>query len=367
MTAGFFSPLPPARTGVADYAAALLRGLRQNGRVEVNAERAGINLYNLGNNQLHRTIYERALRVPGVVVIHDAVLHHFFLGSMTEGDYIQEFAYNYGAWSEGLARSLWRDRARSASDPRYFRFPMLRRICEASRSVVVHNAAAAAMVRQHAPAARVYEIPHLWDEVALPAQYDVERLRARFQGGTRKLVCGVFGHLRESKRLTRVLEATESLRRSGRLHLVVAGEFASKDLERAVEPLLQAESITRVGYLSESDFWLYASAVDVCLNLKYPAAGETSGIAIRFMGLGKPVMFTEGREVSGYPEGSCIRVSAGEPEKDLLAAYFEWSIENRAKLAEIGRRAAAYIRTAHGLEAVSRAYWKALTDCYDGV
>ena len=35
VTVGFYSPLPPARTGVADYAAALLAELRRHGRVEV--------------------------------------------------------------------------------------------------------------------------------------------------------------------------------------------------------------------------------------------------------------------------------------------------------------------------------------------
>src|SRR4029077_11842764 len=80
MTAGYFAPLPPARTGVADYSATLLGALRQRGTVNVNASRADVFLYHLGNNQLHREIYRRALARPGVVVLHDAVLQHFFLG-----------------------------------------------------------------------------------------------------------------------------------------------------------------------------------------------------------------------------------------------------------------------------------------------
>ena len=73
--------------------------------------------------------------------------------------------------------------------------------------------------------------------------------------------------------------------------LLVAGEFASSDLERSLEPLLsKRHGIVRIGYLPDSDFWLYASAVDACINLRYPPAGETSGIAIRLMGIGKPVV-----------------------------------------------------------------------------
>ena len=67
MKVGFFSPLPPARTGVADYSASLLRALQQLGQVAVNKPDADIALYHLGNNQLHREIYQRALDQPGVM------------------------------------------------------------------------------------------------------------------------------------------------------------------------------------------------------------------------------------------------------------------------------------------------------------
>ena len=52
MKVGYFSPLPPARTGVADYASALLHALRRVSTVEVNASRPDVNLYHVGNNQL---------------------------------------------------------------------------------------------------------------------------------------------------------------------------------------------------------------------------------------------------------------------------------------------------------------------------
>ena len=122
--------MPPARTGVADYAASLLKALRKLGEVEADAPRGSteVNLYQVGNNQLHRDIYARALAEPGVVVLHDAVLQHFFLGSLTEQQYIDEFVYNYGEWTRDQAANLWRRRAASGADAEYFRYPMLRRI-----------------------------------------------------------------------------------------------------------------------------------------------------------------------------------------------------------------------------------------------
>ena len=57
MTVGFYSPLPPARTGVADYAATLLAELRRHACVELAPARSDVALYHLGNNALHAAIY----------------------------------------------------------------------------------------------------------------------------------------------------------------------------------------------------------------------------------------------------------------------------------------------------------------------
>src|SRR5579864_6983479 len=163
MTVGFHSPLPPSRTGVADYAATLLRALRNLGDVQAGRAQADVHLYHIGNNQLHRAIYQQAIERPGVVVLHDAVLQHLFLGSMTEQAYIDEFVFNYGEWNRDRARQLWLDRAASATDQRYFRYPMLRRLAERARAVIVHNPGAAAFVRNHAPQAEIVTIPHLFE------------------------------------------------------------------------------------------------------------------------------------------------------------------------------------------------------------
>ena len=64
----------------------------------------------------------------------------------------------------------------------------------------------------------------------------------------------------------------------------------------------RAERIFRVGYTPERDFWLHAAAVDACINLRYPAAGETSGITIRLMGIAKPVLMSAALENAGFPE-----------------------------------------------------------------
>ena len=350
MKVGYYAPLPPARTGVAQYAEALLRALRSRVEIAVNSP-GEVNLYHIGNNALHRNIYERALAQPGVVILHDAVLHHLLLGSLGREGYIQEFIYNYGGWSYELATELWAHRARSAADPRFFRYPMLRRIAERSKVLVVHNPEAAAAVIRHGSQARVVEIPHLYEPAPEPSEIEVREFLQRYGIPDCRCLFGVFGHLRESKRLWQVLRALD---RTPGAALVLAGGFASSDLWEALRPeLAQRPNVCWTGYLNEADFRRCAHAVDVCVNLKYPAAGETSGVAVRLMGAGKPVILTACGENARFPEDICLRVEAGPCETEMLAHYMAWLMEDRAAARVIGRRARAYVEKWHSLERVS--------------
>jgi glycosyltransferase involved in cell wall biosynthesis len=361
MTVGFYSPLPPARSGVADYAAALLAELRRHGRVEVAPGRCDVALYQLGNNPLHAAIYRRALEHPGVVTLHDAVLHHFLLGQLDESAYIEEFVYNSGEWSRDLARELWRGRAASGTDPRYFAYPMLKRVAESALAVVVHNAAATRAVKAAAPDARVVEIPHLLETPPLPSRSGTARYRERLGVRPDAFLFGVFGYLRESKRLFSVLDVFAEVRREvPSAALLVAGQFVSTDLERAVEPLLAQPGVVRRPYLPESEFWLAASAVDACINLRYPSAGETSGTAIRMMGLGKPVLITDGEEYAAVPEDACVRIAAGPAERESLRRHMILlpSVIGVARV--IGQRGAAHASSRHRADYTAERYWELL-------
>jgi glycosyltransferase involved in cell wall biosynthesis len=363
MTVGFFAPLPPARTGVADYAAALLAELRCQGTVQLAPARCDVPLYHLGNNGLHAEIYQRALAHPGVIVLHDAVLHHFLLGQLGETAYVEEFVYNYGEWNRGLARELWRARAASGADARYFRWPMLRRAAERARAVIVHNPAAARAVTEHAPHARVFEIPHLFQRPVLPSEAEALRFRQRLGVSPDTFLFGVFGYFRESKRLYAVLETFHALHREiPRTALLVAGQFVSTDLARAVEPLLSAPGTLRLPYMKESEFLLAARAVNAAINLRDPPAGETSGIAVRLMGIGKPVLLTDGPEYARLPEDACLRIPAGVAERDSLWHHMVLLTSNPGVASAIGQRGAGHIRAHHRLPRIGRHYWKVLCE-----
>lgn len=363
MKVGFYSPLPPARTGVADYSASLLGELRRHGTVDIAPARCDVPLYHLGNNGLHAEAYRRSLAQPGVVVLHDATLNHFFLGQLSEAQYVDEFVYNYGEWNRGLGRDLWHGRAGSAADERYFRYPMLRRVAERARTVVVHNPASAAAVGEQAAGARVVEIPHLFAPPQLPDDAAVLRYRASLGVPAGCFLFGVFGYLRESKRVSAVLEVFAEIHAQlPGTRLLLAGQFVSTDLERAVEPMLGAPGVIRLPYLAEHEFWLAARAVDACINLRYPPAGESSGIAIRMMGIGKPVLVTGGLENSRFPEDGCLRIAAGPAERDSLRHHMVLLTSIAGVAQTIGVRGAGHIAGHHRVEQIGKQFWDLLCE-----
>lgn len=361
VTVGYHAPTPGSHSGVADYAETLRTALQRLGKVESGASKADVHLYHLGNNRLHEDIYSRALETPGVVVLHDAVLHHFLLGALSSEQYISEWVYNYGAWRRDLGEELWRNRARASTDPRYFQFPMLRRIVEQSIGVIVHNPGAAAIVRGQG-AGNVQVIPHFCEvDNALPDPADIAQFRQRMGVGQGVRLFGMFGYLREPKRVMPCIKAF------WRLHavrpdtaLLLAGEVVSRDLDRLLLNEAGGSAVYRLGRQGERDFRIACAAVDCCLNLRYPGAGETSGIAVQLMGLGKPVMVTDNLENSDFPPAAVLRVSSGVAEGEELFQHMLLVTEFPGIAREVGSEARLHIRKHHALEAVAGQYWKAL-------
>lgn len=338
MTVRHFAPRPPAASGVVDYAEALHRALAKVCDIQWDAG-PGLPLYHVGNNGLHGEIYRRALREPGVVILHDAVLHHLMLGMLDESAYAEEFVYNYGEWRGEQARRLYRSRARSAGDPVYFDYPMLRRLAERSLAIVAHNARAEAMVRRHAPDSRVKVIPHL-----------VEVTRPSETPRNPKPVFGVFGHLRESKRLRSFLEAA----RMAKVEAVVAGRFVSKTYERSLSPLLRGAK--RLPFGSRADFLSGLASVDVVVNLRSPSAGETSGVTLNAMSLARPVIVSAAGEALDYPGGICAAADEGPAEREMLAATMKWLADSRVDRLTMGEAARTYVARRHAPERVAGSF-----------
>ena len=144
--------------------------------------------------------------------------------------------------------------------------------------------------------------------------------------------------------------------------LLLAGEVVSTDLNRVLAHEAAHPGIRRTGHLSERDLRIAAASIDCCLNLRYPGAGETSGIATRMMGAGKPVVVTACEEYDGIPAAACLRVTPGVAESAELFDHMVVATEFPRIGKEIGAEAKRHIRRHHSLEAVAGLYAEILCE-----
>jgi glycosyltransferase involved in cell wall biosynthesis len=361
--------LPPARSGVADYAARLNRELRREFEILASESASAAELrafdaalYHLGNNRLHAGAYQPALAHPGIVVLHDAVLHHFYLGHLPREQYVEEFVYNEGEWFRGRAAEYWRSSAAAESDERYFRYPMLRRVVERSRAAIVHNPRARRMVEQaaglRAPGLRIFEIPHFVEPPRVPDAARRAAIRRKYGVPEEPVVIACLGYLRPSKRVVSLLDAIRSL--DVPYALLLAGEFTSADYENSILRRAAGIPLVRVPHLPEEEWFELASIADICVNLRYPSAGETSGIVMRMMAMGKPVVVTHGEEVASLPAHAVVRVDHGEAEVEMLAEFLR-ALSRDVDLCEsIGAAAREHVLAHHSINRVAKQYADAI-------
>ncbi len=350
MRVAFLSPLPPQKSGIADYAAALAPRLAERLSLEVfdqasaaafRARDFDLALYQIGNNPDHIFAYRAALEQPGVVTLHEFNLHHLVAdATIRQGDwdaYLQEAEYNGGAPALAYARRV---RALEVG-PDYEGLAMNRRLLEASRGIIVHSRFLAAQVRAAGYRGPLAVIPH---GAAVP-EVNRQAYRRRLGVDETTPLIGVFGFLKPYKRIAESLRAFQKLVRAHpRARMILVGEEHPELPVRRLIASLGLEAHARVlGYVPLDDFVQYIGAADICLNLRYPTVGETSGTLLRALGLGRAVIVSEVGAFAELPAGICLKVPVDERETDLLYEYLNLLVSRPEAARGLGERARRYV------------------------
>jgi len=364
MRVAFFSPLPPARSGIADYSAALLNELEPLATVERVAETPAefdasaydVTLYQIGNNPDHAFCYDAALRWPGIVVLHEANLHHLIADiTIRRGDwdgYLREVEHDGGLHALAYAQRYVRTQQRA---PDYEGVPMLRRLLESARAVVVHSQYVEAAVRRAGFAGPVAVIPHgAW----LPEQQDRLGYRHRLGLDEKVPLIGIFGYIKPYKRIGESLRAMQRLVRVvPTAKMILVGEVHPEvPLRSLIDSLRLQPSVRALGYSSIEDFNGYLAACDVVLNLRHPTVGETSGTLMRAMGMGKPVLVSDTGYFSELPGEACLKVPLDASEEDFLFEYLNLLTSRPSVAAAIGERAREWVARECAWPLVARRY-----------
>ncbi|HEX7525378.1 MAG TPA: glycosyltransferase family 4 protein [Gaiellaceae bacterium] len=360
MKVAYYSPLPPSRSGIADYSTLLLPALRERVDIVVaeegkRAPAADVALYHVGNDpDAHGWIVDALLKRPGVVVLHEYVLHHLIAG-ITIGrgkgrGYLDAMERDLGVAGRLLGLGVLDNLLPLLWETQPERFPLSGVVLDQARGLIVHSHYVGERARSAGYDGRLWRIPHpVWPPVDVVPATDVSG----------EPLIGCFGYLNMNKRIPQVLEAFASLRR--RLpgaRLLLAGATGERfDVRRRLERLGLTEGVERLDYVPEERMWSLMAACDVLVNLRYPTMGETSGSVIRALSLGKPLLVSDVGWFSELPDGVALKIPVDEFEVAMLDRALEFAVEHSAAL---GAAARDYVEREHALPKVADAYATAL-------
>jgi len=361
--------MPPERSGIADYSAHLLPALAERLDVVVarrrrRPPRADVALYHVGNNpDAHGWIVDALRKRPGVVVLHDFVLHHLVAG-LTIGrrdghGYLDAMEREGGVVGRLLGHGVLDKRIPPLWESRPEDFHLAGEVLDLATGLIVHSRHVEERARAAGYEGPIWRIPHpAWEHAPIaPAEI----------GGSPLI--GSFGNVNASKRIPQLLEAFGRLRRDrpdARL-LLVGAVSPGFDLERRLQRLgLSGEGITREAYVEEDRLWALMAACDVCVNLRSPTMGETSGSVIRLLSLGKPVVVSDVGWFAELPDEVALKIPIDAHETESLYAALELLARDDGARTAMSSAARELVRREHDLGRTAELYVAALEQAAGG-
>jgi glycosyltransferase involved in cell wall biosynthesis len=303
-----------------------------------------ITIYNFGNHfPFHREIFFLSQRWPGVCILHDFVMHHFFAEYYFEwakdpAGYGRAMRRLYGTAGEQAARSRAIGTKGVWETDRVAAFPMFEDLLANARGVLVHSE----FLRDKVGA--VFAGPLR----KVPLAYQVE-----MGGSSNKQALGLppdvplilsVGHVNPNRCIPLVLQALGRLRRDGlRFSYAVVGQCEPSllaSLKALAENSGLADTVHWAGTVSFERLRDYLASADLCINLRFPNIEGASGSIIEQMKCGKAVIVNNSGFFAELPDDSVVKVPPSHHE--ALGNEIERLLREDDARREMGRRARIY-------------------------
>ena len=383
----FLSPLPPARSGIADYSAELLPELASHFDITLvnvgppladprlaacfpvideatfraTADLYDHVLYQLGNSEFHLHMADLLAEYPGVVVLHDFFLGHMHAAHELVGGRpgaLLAAMYQAHGWP-ALAT-----RARDSVEALLLRYPGNGHLLEQAAGVIVHSAHAQALAAQWlgtTEAASWALIPHL----RRLAQPDRAAARAALGLGVDDFVVCSFGFLGPAKRNQDLLQAWQESSLSGRddCHLVFVGKNPESEYGVAMQQRIRQHrggNRPRItGFAAPPDYRLWLAAADVAVQLRRDSRGESSGTVLDCLAHGVALVVNAHGSMADLPATAVQQLPDAFAAAELGAALeaLHADPDSRRALAQRGRE---HIVCHHDPVAIAAAYAAAI-------
>ncbi|SBP90003.1 DUF6492 family protein [Thiomonas delicata] len=392
----FVSPLPPEKTGIADYAAEILPELArhyditvivqqervENAWVQANAPirdaawfRAHARqfdrvIYQFGNSPFHSHMFDLLADIPGMVVLHDFYLsspvwHRDEHGPAQHG-WAQALLAGHGwnAVRERLQVSSWNDVLEVLTA-----YPCNLAVLQQAQGIIIHSSFSRQLAQQfygeHAAAAWVL-IPHLRQPVK-----PVDKTQARQRLGVAEtdfVVCS-FGLLGSTKLNHRLLDAwlASPLAQDTACRLVFVGENDGGDygqnLFHTIASSRAHDRITITGWADTEAYRAWLAAADVGVQLRTLSRGETSGTVLDCMNYGLPTIVNAHGSMADLPADTVWMLPDAFSDAELIDALASL-YRDAARRKALGARARAHIHEHHHPRRCAERYTAALETAY---
>jgi glycosyltransferase involved in cell wall biosynthesis len=273
--------------------------------------------YNLGNNlKFHGQIWEAARTHPGILVLHDRVLHHFFVEYFqhrmrSPERYLQRMLELYGPASADVAAHMLDPRRWSnVTSEEFLRYSFIEEAVSVARGVVVHSHWHAEAVR------RAWSGPlcELW----LPSN-SVSRPPTRPGRGGDRVTLLTLGHVEFNKHADKVVRAfARDPELAAHARYLIAGAYHPdspyvRQLGEEITARSLAGTVSLLGYLSPTELDEHAAAADVFVNLRRPNLEGSSASLMYELAFGKPVIVYRSGSFAELPDDAVVKVT---PEAD---------------------------------------------------
>jgi glycosyltransferase involved in cell wall biosynthesis len=370
----YVSPLPPVRSGIADYSARLLRELASHYDIDVVVDQPEVAdlwvkanlpirslqwfqqhagscervLYHFGNSPFHAHMFEMLRQHPGVVMLHDSWLgaaRNWMAQEAGDPDGFLQLLYGSHGHA-GLLHDLHHGRSSTLD-----MLPVNRDVIDQALGVIVHSNYAVNQARKHygeAAADKITVVPFPKGRT-YGDRRQARRLLTIEPGDF--VVCS-FGMLAPTKLNHRLLAAwlQSSLATDTRCHLIFVGENHGGDYGHALSATIRAATgaarIRITGFVSADSYADYLDAADVVVQLRKDSRGETSAAIFDAMAHGLPLIVNAHGSAVELPETAVLRIADHFDDAELVAALQSLR-NNDAQRAALANGAAQLIQQQH--------------------
>lgn len=389
MKLAYFSPLNPIKSGVSDYSEDLLPLLKEYLEIDIYvsgfspdnkniSEKFNIydikhfksnhakkhydcSLYQVGNNHLaHEWIYKQALQEPGIVAMHDFAIHHM-MAAMTVGRdkpklYLDEMQYAHGDKGFQAAQSYIKGQVPPPWETSAIDFPMNRKLLESAKGVIVHSYFTRNLLKEITPHVPVKVIP-LYGPIVENPQFEYQEARTELEIKKDTNMIATFGFVTPSKRLGKILTVLVRLHSDKyEFKFYIVGEAPGEIEAKIKQSGLPDDMVVLTGHVKLEQFVRYMKASDICVNLRYPVHGESSGSLHRLFGMGKPVLVSNVGSFREYPDDAVIKIDVNDKEEDQIYEALKLLLDNRQKRLDIGNASYTYAKENLDIEKAAKEY-----------